>query len=47
MSGKTCGINVEKPQYMLSSNFTKTRQSKNTTQQIIRAINKNKQTMKQ
>ena len=47
MSGKSCGINGEKPQYMLGSNFTKTRQSNNTTQQIISAINKNKQTMKQ
>jgi hypothetical protein len=47
MSGKSCGINVEKPQYMLGSSFTKTRQSNNTTQQIISAINKNKQTMKQ
>ena len=47
MSGKSCGINGEKPQYMLGSNFTKTRQSNNTTQQIISAININKQAMKQ
>ena len=45
MSGKSCGINDNRPQYMLGSNMYKKRNSVNSTSQLVDAINKNKQTM--
>ena len=43
MSVKSCGINDNKPQYMLGSNMYKNRV--NNTSQLVNAINKNKQDM--
>ena len=45
MSGKSCGINDNRPQYMLGSNMYKKRNSVNSTSQLVDAINKNKQNM--
>lgn len=43
MSVKSCGINDNKPQYMLGSNMYKNRVD--TTSQLVNAIKKNKQDM--